>query len=99
VLKDARQELDRDQQGEGRPSGDDPADVPASAVAMLAARLVAVPMVRAIQGSQPCEQDQGCDDLDSVDGERERVGVPAGVAVGCGEGAHVAVADRSGDPG
>ncbi len=37
------------------------------------------------------EQDQG---LDSVDGEGELVGVPAGVAVGGGELAHVAVADR-----
>jgi hypothetical protein len=81
--------------------------VPVSAVAMLAARLAAVPMVRAAQGSQPAdrpvrrfgEQDQGCDDLDAVDRQGEGVGVPASVAVGGGEGPHVAVADGAGYSG
>ena len=53
----------------------------------------------AAAGAAVGEQDQGRDDLHSFHGQWERVSVPAGVAVGGGELAHVAVGDGAGDPG
>jgi len=51
VLQDAGQQLDRDQQCDGRLSGDDSADGGWSALAMFATKLAAVPMTKAAQGN------------------------------------------------
>ena len=74
---------------------------------MLAARLPAVPAASAVQGSQPdrrparrsASRTSEATISTAVDRQRERVGVPAGLAVVLGELAHVAVAEGAGDAG
>ncbi len=107
LVEHAGQELDRDEQGQGWPARDDPADhpgpggrhvrgqAPGRAYGERSPGQPARPTARAPVG----EQDQRGDDLDAVDRQRERVGVPAGLAVALGELAHVAIGDGTGDPG
>jgi hypothetical protein len=87
VLQDAGQQLDGDQQGEGWPSSDDPADGArfgggdVGGQARGGADHEGGPGQPAGPAAGPPvgEQDQRRDDLDAVNRERERVGVPAGV--------------------
>jgi len=107
VLQDAGQQLDSNQQGDGRPAGDDPTDSTGADGGDVGgqARGGADDEGGPGQASGPAagaavgEQDEGRDDLHAVDGEGEGVSVSAGVAVGGGELAHVAVADGACDAG
>ncbi len=100
-------QLDRDQQSDSGPSGDDAADGASMGGSYVGGQAGGGADGQRRPGQPPglapgpavSEQDQGRDDLHSVDGEREGVSVPPSVAVGGGELAHVTVEDGASDSG
>jgi hypothetical protein len=89
VFEHARQELDRDQQCEGRPAGNDAADgaglgggyVRGEAGGGAGDERGPGQPAGSAAGAPAGEQDQGRDDLHAIDRQRERMSVPAGLTV------------------
>jgi len=106
VLQDAGQQLHRDEQGHGWPSGDDAADgavagggdVGGQAGSGADGQRGPGQPARPAASTAVSEQDQGRDDLGAIHRQGKGVGVPARIAVRGGQLAHVTVGNRTSAP-